>query len=236
MTASRRYANPPRISRNVVIAGGVLAFHAAVLWAIQSGLVQRVVEVVTPVVMISEIITPPEPKAPPPPPSPPPPAPKPPAPAPKPKAPTPPPAPRPVAIPDPTPAPSAPVGVTAPQPPAPPVAAPVAAPEAPPPAPPAPPAPAKIELPSTDADYLDSTRLNYPPISRRLGEQGKVLVRVTIGPDGSAQRAEIAKSSGFERLDKAALEYVLKRRYVPGKVNGVPQSMAYTAPVNFILE
>ena len=65
MTASRRYAHPPRISRNAAIAGGVLAFHAAVLWAIQSGLVQRVVEVVTPVVMISEIITPPEPKAPP---------------------------------------------------------------------------------------------------------------------------------------------------------------------------
>ena len=41
---------------------------------------------------------------------------------------------------------------------------------------------------------------------------------------------------GFERLDKSALEYVMKCRYVAGKVAGVPQAMWYEAPVNYVLE
>ena len=98
------------------------------------------------------------------------------------------------------------------------------------------PAPAKLELPSSDADYLRNPAPVYPPLSKRLGEQGKVLVRVLIGPDGTPQKAELKHSSGFERLDRSALEYVMKCRYVPGKVAGVPQAMWHEAPVNFVLE
>jgi protein TonB len=76
----------------------------------------------------------------------------------------------------------------------------------------------------------------YPPASKRLGEQGQVLVRVLIGPDGVPQRAEIKRSSGFPRLDQSAEDYVMKSRYVPGKVGGVPQAMWHEAPVNFVLE
>lgn len=236
MTATySRPAPPPRISRNAAIAGGVVLFHVAVLWAIQSGLVQRVVEIVVPAEMISEIITPAAPQIPPAPPPPPAPKPPPPAPAPRPRAPTPAPAPRPVAVADPTPAPAAPAGVTTPQPPAPPIAAP-AVPDAPPPAPPAPPAPPKIDLPSSDADYLQNPKPAYPPISKRLGEQGKVIVRVLIGADGLPQRAEVRTSSGFERLDKAATDTVMKWRYTPGKRNGVPETMWFAVPINFVLE
>jgi protein TonB len=123
--------------------------------------------------------------------------------------------------------------VTTPQPPAPPVAAPVA------PAPPAPapaPAPAKVELPSTNADYLQNPKPAYPPISKRLGEQGKVVVRVLIGADGSAQQAEIRQSSGYDRLDQAALQTVLKWRYVPGKRAGVAEAMWFNVPIHFVLE
>nr|WP_326830381.1 hypothetical protein [Xylophilus rhododendri] len=98
----------PRVSRNVAIAGGVLLFHAAALWAIQSGLVRKVAEVVIPVEILSEIIAPPKAAPPPPPP-----------PEPKKqeikKAVTP----KPVAIRDPIPTPNAPTGVVEPPPPAP---------------------------------------------------------------------------------------------------------------------
>ena len=123
-----------------------------------------------------------------------------------------PPPPQPLAIADPDArAATRPPAWSTPQPPPPPVAAPVAAAPAPPP-----PA-AKVELPSSDADYLQNPQPVYPPMSKRLGEQGKVVVRVLIGADGTPQKAELKHSSGFDRLDQAALDTVMKWRYVPGK-------------------
>lgn len=216
--------------RNFIIALGVVVFHVAALWALQTGLLRRAVEIIVPAEILSEFITPPAPKADVPKP------PTPPAPLKQPmtkaRQPVAPPAPQPLAIPDPSPAPNAPTGVTTPQPPAPPIAAPVAVAAAPA----APPAPPKVELPSSDADYLQNPKAAYPPISKRLGEQGKVVVRVLIGMDGTPQKAELKKSSGFERLDRSAMEYVMRCRYVAGKVGGVAQAMWYDAPVNFVLE
>lgn len=226
-TLSTVPVNPSR--RNLVIAGGVVAFHVAAIWALQTGLLRRAVEIVVPVAILSEIIEPPQPKVEPPPPEP---KPKPPQPQPAPKkAPTPPPAPRPVATPSPAPAPNAPTGVTETQPPAPPIAAPVAQ-----SAPPAPPAPPRVELPTSEADYLQNPKPAYPPMSKRLGEQGRVVVRVLIGVDGTARDAKVVQSSGYDRLDQAALETVLKWRYVPGKRGGVPEAMSYNVPINFVLE
>ena len=223
-------ASPSRtLNRNVVIAGSVVVFHIAALWALQTGLLRRTVELIVPVEILSQIIEPPVPKVEPPPPPPPP---RKQTVKPEPRMPALPPPPMPVAIADPTPAPNAPTGVTTPQPPPPPIAAPVAA--AAPPAPPA--APARVVLPSSDADYLQNPKPAYPPISKRLGEQGKVIVRVLIGVDGNAQKAEVRQSSGFDRLDQAALATVLRWRYVPGKRGGVAETMWFNVPINFVLE
>lgn len=223
----------PQISRNAAIAGGVVLFHVGVLWALQSGLLRRAVEIVVPVSVVSEMITPAVPQVEPQP------VPKPPetVPAPKPVVqpkPRPAPAPRPVAAPSLAPAPTAPIGVVEPQPAPPPVAAPVEAAAAP--APIAPPPPPKVELPSSSADYLQNPEPPYPPMSKRLGEQGKVVVRVLIGVDGTAKDAQLRQSSGYERLDKVALETVRRWRYVPGKRNGVPEDMWFNVPINFVLE
>jgi protein TonB len=215
--------------RHITIALGVLVIHIAALWAMQTGLLRRAVEVIVPAEILSELIEPPAPKVVPPPPSP--------------SAPikqsikqtvvakAPNPIknvePQPLAIADPTPAPNAPVGAIDPPPVVTPVAAPVAL---------APLAPARVELPSSDADYLQNPAPPYPPLSKRLGEQGKVLVRVLIGVDGTAQKADIKQSSGFERLDQSALSTVLHWRYVPGKRAGVPEAMWFNVPINFVLE
>jgi protein TonB len=218
-------------NRHIAIGGGVVLLHIAAIWALQTGMLRRAVEVVVPVTILSEMVAPP---------APPPPAPDPPS-LPEPVKPTVvkkvepvrPPAPRPMAVPSPAPEPQAPTGVEVAMPPAPPVAAPVAV---APPSPPAPPAPPKVDLPSSAADYLQNPAPVYPPVSKRLGEQGKVLVRVFIGADGLPQKAELKRSSGFDRLDRSALDYVMRCRYVPGKVGGVAQAMWYEAPVNFVLE
>ena len=236
----------PTVSRNVLVAGSVLVLHAAALWALQSGLLRRAVEVIVPVEILSSMVTPPAPvmPTPPAPPAPQPEKPKPrpvvqrPRPAPTPaRAPVPAPAPMPVATPSPAPAPQAPVGVSEPQPPAPPITAPMtAAPPAPAPVPaPPPPPPPVVQLPSTNADYLQNPPPDYPPLSRRLREEGKVLLHVQISADGAALDAQVKRSSGYDRLDRAALEAVRKWRYVPGKRGGVPETMWFDVPVDFVL-
>ena len=89
---------------------------------------------------------------------------------------------------------------------------------------------------SSDADYLNNPPPEYPRLSRRMGEQGKVVVRVLIGADGLPQKAEIRTSSSYERLDQAALSTVMKWRYVPGKRGGVAEAMWFNVPINFVLE
>ncbi len=91
-------------------------------------------------------------------------------------------------------------------------------------------------MPSSDANYLQNPKPPYPPISRRLNEQGKSIIRVQIGIDGLPQKAEIAKSSGYDRLDQAAMATVMRWRYVPGKRNGVPEEMWFNVPINWVLE
>jgi len=221
-TAPRPPAPRQPLSRNAVIALVVVALHIGFIWALQSGLLMRAAEVVVPAEILTQFISPPAPKVEPVPPTPPTPAvqKKPVA-----KAPMLP-APQPLAIPDPAPSPNAPTGVvTPPLPPAPVAAAPAA-----------PPGPPVVQLPSSDADYLQNPTPVYPPISRRMGEQGKVTYKVWIGVDGKAQRAELVSSSGFSRLDKAAYDAVMSWRYVPGKRNGVPEAMPFNVPINWTLK
>jgi protein TonB len=224
------------MSRNTTIVLSVIALHVAVLWAMQTGLLRRVAEAVVPAEILVEMMAPPSPPAPEPKPQP---QPKVQvkAPTPKPTLPTPTPAvaqqpaPTPLAI-----APSA-------NAPAPSAATPTAVAAAPAStntgssanAPPAPPAPPKVELPSSDADYLNNPLPAYPRQSKSLGEQGKVVVRALIGTDGQASQATVKTSSGFDRLDQAAVATVLKWRYVPGKRGGIPEAMWFDVPVTWAL-
>jgi periplasmic protein TonB len=102
-------------------------------------------------------------------------------------------------------------------------------------APPSPTVP-RLELPSSDADYLQNPKPVYPSMSKKLNEQGTVVVRVLIGADGVPQKAEIRTSSGFDRLDQSAAATVMKWRYVPGKRAGVAEAMWFNVPIHFVLE
>ena len=73
-------------------------------------------------------------------------------------------------------------------------------------------------------------------MSRRLQEQGQVIHSVLIGADGLPINAKLVKSSGFDRLDEAAYKAVMRWRYVPGKINGVPTPMNYDVPIAWVLE
>jgi protein TonB len=54
----------------------------------------------------------------------------------------------------------------------------------------------------------------YPPASRRQGEEGTVKLRILVDAGGRPKQVEIMNSSGFPRLDQAALEAVRRWRFV----------------------
>ena len=89
------------------------------------------------------------------------------------------------------------------------------------------------ELPSYKAEYLNNPKPRYPTTSLRLEEQGRVVVRVFIGKDGVPQKIEIGSSSGFIRLDRAALEAVKEWKFVPGTRAGLPEAMWIDVPLVF---
>lgn len=69
-----------------------------------------------------------------------------------------------------------------------------------------------------------------------MSEQGKVLVRVFVDENGEAREVELKQSSGYDRLDNAALNAVRRWHFKPGTVNGVPKAMWNNVPINFVLE
>ena len=91
-------------------------------------------------------------------------------------------------------------------------------------------------LPSSDAQYLNNPQPPYPAMSRRLGESGRVVLRVLIGADGRAQDVKLQRSSGYERLDEAAMEAVRGWRYRPGTRDGVPEAMWFNVPIHWVLQ
>lgn len=65
--------------------------------------------------------------------------------------------------------------------------------------------------------------LDYPSMSKRLGEEGTVIVQFLIGEDGKAIDSRIAQSSGHSRLDEAARQALGACRFKAGTVDGKPE-------------
>lgn len=89
--------------------------------------------------------------------------------------------------------------------------------------------------PVFDADYLHNPSPAYPALSRRLHEQGTVLLRVYVNADGSADRIEVRASSGHERLDRAARDVVGHWRFTPALRGDTPVAAWVLVPISFSL-
>ena len=115
-------------------------------------------------------------------------------------------------------------------------------------APPPPPAPAPAAVaavkpaelpftpPSASAANLGNPEPEYPALSRRLGEQGSVLLRVHVSAAGSAQEVLVQASSGFARLDEAARTSVLRWRFAPARRGGEPVPAWGSVTINYRLD
>lgn len=97
-------------------------------------------------------------------------------------------------------------------------------------------APAPIEAPRFDMAYLKNPPPAYPSLSRRMKEQGRVILRVLVSASGEAENIEIRTSSGSERLDRAAIDAVRRWRFAPAR-RGAETIAAYAlVPILFQLD
>ncbi|MFJ5376683.1 TonB family protein [Pectobacterium sp. CHL-2024] len=76
---------------------------------------------------------------------------------------------------------------------------------------------------------------DYPRRAKRLQQEGNVLVRLVISPEGRLIRHDIARSSGYDALDQAAIEAVAQARCTPYRENGQAITVMTIQPVNFRL-
>ena len=94
---------------------------------------------------------------------------------------------------------------------------------------------APVVPPRTDASQLNNPAPQYPPISRRLGEEGRVLIDVYILPNGTVGEIKLQRSSGYPKLDAAALSAVKNWKYVPARRGNTPIPYWYVQPISFTL-
>lgn len=87
-----------------------------------------------------------------------------------------------------------------------------------------------------DADYLKNPAPSYPPLSRRMREEGKVILRVLVSPSGTAESVEIKTSSGVTRLDESAMRTVREWKFIPAKRGDTAVQSWVLVPINFKLE
>ncbi|WP_222428743.1 energy transducer TonB [Denitratisoma sp. DHT3] len=89
--------------------------------------------------------------------------------------------------------------------------------------------------PRFDAAYLNNPTPIYPNLSRRLKEQGTALLRVHVNADGSVAQIELSRSSGYGRLDQAAIEAVRLWRFVPARRGDLQMAAWVVVPIDFSL-
>mgnify|MGYP005608945881 FL=1 len=87
-----------------------------------------------------------------------------------------------------------------------------------------------------DANYLRNPAPPYPSLSKRMGEEGKVVLRVSVSPQGTADSVEIRTSSGSPRLDESAQKTVRNWKFVPAKRGDAPVQSWVLVPIIFKLE
>ena len=76
----------------------------------------------------------------------------------------------------------------------------------------------------------------YPEIARRRGYEGTVRLEVEVSASGGVEQVRVQKSSGYETLDRSALETVKEWRFIPARFGGMPVKSTVIVPVTFKLK
>jgi protein TonB len=88
----------------------------------------------------------------------------------------------------------------------------------------------------SSVEYLQPPQPEYPSMSRRMGEQGKVMLRILVNEKGRAERIDIQHSSGFARLDEAARAAAARALFKPYIEDGKAMPIYVVVPIGFQLD
>jgi len=86
------------------------------------------------------------------------------------------------------------------------------------------------------APRADNPAPSYPLSARRRGQEGRVILRVEVLPEGGVGDVILEKSSGVASLDQAALDTVRRWRFRPARENGRPVAATVQVPIRFALK
>ena len=86
---------------------------------------------------------------------------------------------------------------------------------------------AAVAAPARDLKTKTRVEPTYPPAARRAGEEGTVRLRILVDERGVPREVQVAKGSGFARLDQAAVDAVRKWRFAAA-TNGSQSITAWT--------
>jgi len=84
-------------------------------------------------------------------------------------------------------------------------------------------------------DYGGNPPPTYPPLAREKGYEGTVTLRVLVREDGRVGKLSIDRSSGYEILDRAAVDSVRDWTFLPAQKDGRPVASWVLLPVKFML-
>ena len=94
----------------------------------------------------------------------------------------------------------------------------------------------KIEPPRFDISYLNNPKPVYPPLARKYGFEGTVMLRVRVSAKGAPEKILVNQTSGVPVLDEAALKAVWGWTFVPARRGDVPIADAVDVPLRFQLK
>lgn len=92
-----------------------------------------------------------------------------------------------------------------------------------------------IQQPSTMATAVGNKAPRYPQLSRKKKEQGTVLLLLLVKADGRVGELQVKVSSGYPRLDQAALQAVKNWQFNPARQGQQAIDYWYELPIHFSL-
>lgn len=82
--------------------------------------------------------------------------------------------------------------------------------------------------------FLHRVMPEYPMLAKKLGKEGKVVLRLTIDNSGNLVDIEVIKKADYG-FTEAAIEAVKKSTFLPAKKDGKPVASKAILPISFIL-